>query len=341
MQKILFTPLAMAMLGSMLAAQEPASADLSYKAVKKWEFNVPNEQWSDAASGLGIKHKNGDKFTAYRDGLALELSVDTDGDGKTDSEVKGAKGFLVLKADDVDGDKLHYAVRFKIDGKQYKYATSGVMRGSLAGESITLIDQNNNGVWNEVGVDAMICGKGNAASYLSKIANLNGSLYEIEVSANGKHIDAKPYAGESGELSLRNGFKARGKIEAAVVNSTDGQYSFELAGSASLRVPVGSYKLAAGLASKSSEGVRIGAGKMKPLEVRAGAETSLEWGAPVVAEFTFGREGEAVKIEPSSLHYYGRAGEEYVEFLPQGASPKFLVYDERTEKLLKTGRFGT
>ena len=333
--------LALAALGAGLAAQEPVSADLSYKAMKKWPFVLPAETWSDASSGIAIAHENGDKFEAYRDGLALELSVDTDGDGKTDKQVKGAKGFLILKAKDKNGDKMAYAVRFKVEGKAYKFTTAGVMRGSVAGTPVLLIDQNNNGVWNEFGVDAMVVGKSKSASYLSHVANLKGDLYSLEVSENGKQITATPWEGETGELALRSGFKAGGKLTAAVVNSTDGKYSFELAGSSSLKVPAGTYKLATGVATKSSESVRIGAGKMAPLEVTPGGETKLEWGAPVMAEFAFSRDGESVKVEPSALHYYGKAGEEYVSFAPQGASPKFLVYDERTEKLLKTGRFGT
>jgi hypothetical protein len=341
MRRVLSGLAALAALGSSATAQEPVSADLSFKALKKWEFNLPNETWSDAAGGLAIAHKNGNKLSAYRDGLALELSVDTDGDGKTDAQVKGASGFLTIKADAENGGKVNYAVRLKVDGKTYVYASSCVMRGTLNGESLTLVDQNNNGVWNEVGVDGLVIGKSSSASYLSKVANLKGQLWELTVAADGQRIQAKPYTGETGELALRSGFKSQGGIDSAVVSSADGQFSFQLADDAKLRVPVGTYRLVAGLASKSSEGVKIGPGKMKTLEVRSGAETALEWGAPVIAEIAFSREGETVKIEPSAVKYYGKAGEEYIAFVPQGASPKFLVYDARTEKLLKTGRFGT
>jgi hypothetical protein len=268
------------------------------------------------------------------------LSVDTNGDGKVDKQVKGAYGFLVLKAKDSAGEPLEYAVRFKVDQKVYKYASSGVMRGRLNGESVLLIDQNNNGTYNEVGVDAMVVGKSKAASFVSKVVNLKGELFEVSISDDGKSMEARPFAGESGTLDLRSGFKAKGKLESAVVKSADGQYSFNL-GDGSMNVPAGDYTIAYGLAGKASETVTIGTGKMSPVNVKAGRETALTWGGPIIADFPYSRDGLAVKVEPASVKFYGKAGEEYTDFLPQGQSPKFLVYEERTEKLLKTGRFGT
>lgn len=329
-------------LAAGLTAQgEPQSAELSYKAEKKWSVVLPNETWSNAETGIPFAHAKGNDFKTVRDGLALGLDVDTDGDGRTDKQVKGAKGFLLLRAKDNDGNKLNYAVRFKVDQKVYKFAAAGMMRGKIAGESIAIIDQNNNGRYDDFGVDAMIVGRGDAASYLSRVVNLDGVLYEIEVSGNGLKLDAKPYMGETGSIDLRSGFEASGALASAVINSTDGKYSFQLADTKALTVPTGSYRLAAGLVTKASESATIKPGKMQSIRVDKDKAVALDWGGPIEADFTFSHSGETVKIEPTSLHYYGRAGEEYVDFLPQGASPKFLVYDERTEKLLKTGRFGT
>ncbi len=326
-----------------LAAQEAATdlaADMSYKAAKKWSIILPEETWSEVDGGIKVAHQNGDSFSAYEDGLALALNVDTNGDGKPDKTVKGAKGYLVLKGKDADGNSMSYAVRFKAKGKKYSYASSGMMRGRLNGETIMLIDQNNNGVYNEVGVDAMVVGKAKSAHYLSKIVNLKGDLFELTVSADGKKIEATPFAGESGVLNLKKDFKSKGKLTAAVVKSSDGNSSFNLVGG-DLRVPQGSYTLAFGLVEKANETVKIKNGKMAAIEVNPSRTTQVAWGGPLMADFAFTRKGEAVNIQPNALHYYGKAGEEYHDFLPQGASPKFLVYDERKKKLLKSGRFGT
>ena len=55
------------------------------------------------------------------------------------------------------------------------------MVGSVEGVPVQLIDQNNNGVFNEIGIDAMVVGSGKSAAFLSKIVNLKGQLFEFEV----------------------------------------------------------------------------------------------------------------------------------------------------------------
>lgn len=333
--------LGLSLAASPAFAQEPQSAELSYKAEKKWSTILPNETWSNVSGGIPIQHAGGSSFKAVADGLGLSLAVDTDGDGRTDKEVKGASGFLVFRADSTDGQKLNFAARFRVHAKQYQFAAAGMMRGKLNGDTICVIDQNNNGVYNEFGVDAMMIGKSSVASYLSKVVNVGGALFEIELSADGTKIDATPFGGEAGKLNLRSGFKSQGNLDSAVVKSSDGKHSFQLADSTELLVPAGNYSLVYGFVSKANELVTIKAGKMAAIEVKASGTTAPEWGGPLVAELSFTRDGEAVKVAPTAVNFYGRGGEEYVDFLPKGASPKFLVYDERTEKLLKTGRFGT
>jgi hypothetical protein len=314
-------------------------ADLSYKAVKKWNIILPKETWTDISNGIPVVHSNGDSFRAYKDGMKLALNVDTNGDGKTDKVVKGAKGYLVLKGKDTDGNSLAYAARFVASGTAYKFSSSGYLQARLAGETIRLIDQNNNGRFDEIGVDAMVVGKGDSASFLSEVVNLKGQLFKLSI--DGNRVGVTPFDGEVGTLNLRSEFKSYGKLESAVVQSDDGKCSFELSGySSGLTVPTGGYKIVGGLVTKGPETVRVGTGKMSPVDVRLGHETKVAWGGPVMGEFQFDRIGEDVTVQPTALKFYGKAGEEYTDFLPQGASPKFLVYDETTQKLLKTGRFG-
>ncbi len=325
-------------LTSSLTAQGEESATLSYKAQKKWNVILPNETWTDVSGGIGIAHENGDSFAAYVDGLSLSMSVDTTGNGKTDSKVKGSKGYLVLKAKTPEGAAFKYALRFKPKGKTFTFASSGMLQAKVAGTTIGLIDQNNDGRFDEFGVDAMVVGKSRAASFLSKVVNLKGQLYNLAIE-DGK-VTVSSYDGEAGTLNLKKGFKVKGKLNSAVVTN-DAGHSFQLAAaSKGLLVPVGSYTLTSGFVSKGGDTAQIKTGKMRSLDVRLGRETMLKWGGRLIAEFSYVQEGESVKIEPGNLHFYGVAGEEYADLLPQGSSPKFFVYDETTERLLKTGRFG-
>ncbi len=338
---LLLAPLAgLCAAAAMVPPAEPITAQFKYKPAKRWTVVLPNETWTDVTNGIPISHENGSSFVAYKDGLKLALSVDTTGDGKPNKQVKGAKGYLVLRGKTRDGASLTYAARFKAKGKTYAFAASGYMTGVVAGETLRLIDQNNNGIYNEVGVDALIVGKGNAASYLSKVVHLKGELHQLSVSADGGQIEATPFTGETGTMDLRSGFDSKGKLVSAVVSSANGDYSFNLAKVKSLRVPIADYRISGGYVTKAGESVRVKTGKMRPVSVTLGKHVKVQWGGPVIGEFNFSKAGNVVKIEPTALKFFGAAGEEYVDFLPQGSSPKFFVYDETTERLIKTGRFG-
>lgn len=326
---LLLVPLALATAGY---AQDEGkqTAKMSFKAFKKWSFILPQENWTDANGGLPIKHPNGSKFHAFREGV--KLMVDVDGDGDTDKPVKGTKGFLKLKSK-ADGKTFEYAVRFKGGNGKYKFCTAGAMVGNIADSTIRLIDANHNGMYNDLGADAMIVGKGaKAASLLSSVVNLNGSLYNLEVAEDGSEISVTPYDGETGTLNLASGYKGSAKLMSAVVKN--GDMSFNLAGKGKgLLVPVGDYSLAGGMVKKGKHTARMKNGHMAPIEVKAGGTSKLRWGNRVISEFSHSAAGREVKIEPSAVKFYGYAGEEYTDFAPNVKSPRFFVYNVRGKEL--------
>jgi len=320
-----------------LLAQDTSS--LSYKVIAKWKIVTPKEMWSNVSGTVGIPHANGTGFAAVVEGQ--NLVVDTSGNGKLNHKVKGVKGTATLKAKNADGKKFKYALRFKKDGATWKFASSGVTKGRVRGTPVTLVDFNNNGVWNEVGTDGMIVGKGSAASYLSKVVNLGGKLFNFEASANGLSVTTTPFEGEVGTLNLRKGFKSNGTLVAAVVNGSNGQTSFNLASAKrGLKVPAGSYTVVGGFLKKGGTSVRMRTGRMQPIEVAADQKASLEWGAKLDAEFSYARDGEKITIQPSSLKFYGKAGVEFYDWQPNAKSPKFLVKDSKSGAELTSGRFG-
>src|SRR5262249_1402225 len=156
-------------------------------------------------------------------------------------------------------------------GNRCDYAASGAMVGAIEGVPIQLVDQNNDGVYNEVGVDAIVVGPGRAASFLSKVVNLKGKLFELEVDATGTQVKTRPCTGKSGTLNLRRGVRLQGDLHAAVVSDSTRTLSFEVAAAAEgLRVPVGAYTFSGGFASKGGDTAKLRAGKMKPLLVEDG-----------------------------------------------------------------------
>ncbi len=319
------------------AAVETAS--LSNKAYSKWSIILPKEVWTTIDSSIPIAHSKGDGFATQIAGV-LALSVDTNGDGKVDDKVKGAGGFVKLRGKTVDGDQLNYPVRIRPSKEGWQYSTAGAMQGKLLGTVIRVIDQNNNGIYNEYGRDAMIVGSGSSAAYLSKTISIDGEVYDFEVSADGMEMSAKPYAGEVGTISLADGFDARGKLESAVVTDRKQDFSFNVAQARSgLKVPVGSYKLESGFAKKGAETVWIKTGKMRALEVKPGEVTDRKWGAPVQADFSWTSGAGSVTVNPDVI-YYGAAGEVYHSFKPDAKSPKLVFRDKKkSNKIVLEGRF--
>lgn len=314
------------------------TAAMSYKAYTKWTINLPNETFTPVALMIPIKHQGGEGFAAALDGPAL--AIDSNGDGKVDVKAKGTSGLVTLKGVTAEGRAFTYAVRLSNEGG-WKFAAAGAMTGKIKGETIRLIDQNNNGSYNDFGVDAMVVGIGDAASFLSKVVNLGGSLYNLDVSSDGAELSVTPFEGEAGQLNLRSGFESQGKLESAVIVSDDGQVSFNLADEKKgLTVPAGTYRLTHGRVVAGAESATVKSGRMRPITVAKDEQVAPAWGGPLKAEFTYTHQDGKLTIRPQDLFFFGQAGEEYANWVPDGAPPKFVVKDAETGQELLTARFG-
>ena len=115
---------------------------------------------------------------------------------------------------------------------------------------------------------------------------------------------------------------------------------FLTTGKQPLVLSTGERKLAGGLASKGKETARILGGTMKEIEVTAGSTATLAWGSPITAEFTYSLAGNKLTV-PTTVKYFGKAGEEYADWLPDNKSPKFLVYESGKKRPVLSGRFGS
>lgn len=318
------------------AAEGPRAGEtveLEYRSYRDWDIVLPAEQFARVSGELCATSCGGQHFKAELDGTALE--VDTDGDGEPDTTVVGkeddlgSKSALVtLRGTSEDGEPFTYTVRLVDDGKGWTFAAAGAMVGKIGATRVQLIDQNNDGDYDDYGVDAMIVGRGRYASFLSRAVNVAGELKRIEVSADGSRIDVTPFEGATGTLDLRSQLEAKGKLLAAVVKSADGAYSFDLARArAGLEVPAGTYVLhSAKLGLGKMEGF-VRAGRMEPMVVGSGERFALEWGGPLQAEFTYQRRGATVQISPADVSYFGAAGEEYSVWEPVGKSPTFTILE--------------
>lgn len=317
---------------------EREAATFAYKAAPKWTINLPKETFKPVGAEIPIAHAGGTGFRAEMDGTAL--AVDANGDGKVDQKAKGTAGFVTLKGKTSAGRDFTYAIRLVNTGG-WQFSAAGFMTGSLKGVQIRLIDQNGNGSYNDFGIDAMIVGSGSAAAYLSKVVNLGGELFNLEVGADGVDVAVTPFKGEVGTLNLEGAFETQGNLESAVIVGESNDVSFNLAGSKKgTLVPAGTYSLSYGTVSQGAEVVRVRAGRMKPIVVAAGTVAAPAWGGPITAEFKWTHENGVLTIRPQDLFFYGAAGEEYYNWVPDGQPPTFVVKDAKNGEEITKARFG-
>ena len=318
------------------------SASFSYKPVTKWEFVVPGEKWVTIDGEISISHSGGSGFAAKVYGAegAEKLDIDTNGDGRFDLTCKGLRATAKLRGKDEDGESFDYSVRLTHSGSKWMYATGGVMKGKVDGKSLTLIDANCNGIWNEHAVDCYVDGGGDAATPITDALSLNGALYTLDLNETGQVATWSTFDEEAGKLDLSDKYKGQGKLVSALVESTDGRFQFNLADcKKGLTVPAGSYILKEASLKKKSLTAKVTKGSMKPFEVPASGAFALEWGGPVTAIYDWTENEGKVTVSPKALKFIGKAGEEYSGFQPSDVGPKILVTDLRTKKRLASGRF--
>lgn len=310
--------------GSTFAA-ESTTVPLEPKAFRSFDVLLPQPITVDVGAGFVLAHGDQERYAATIEGDRLR--ADLDGDGACEALVEGESGFLTLARSGADGRSLAYSVRVtRAQGEPWKYSCGSAMVGRVDDVLIQVFDQNLNGRFDDYGVDAMIVGKSTVASFLSRVVHVGERMVSIDVAADGSTLDVAPFTGAIGTLDLRTGFSCKAKLDAAIVRSTDGAYSFDAArAKAGMNVPAGEYRLESGRLVLGESRASVRAGHGKPLVVAAGATLEVAWGGPVTAEFAAQRDGDQIGFTPWDIWYYGRLGEEYVDFMPLGASPKFTI----------------
>ncbi len=309
------------------AALAAGELTLKYKPARRWHYSLPAGSFAKVGGAIDLTAAGGAKFATAIEGSSL--TVDTDGDGKTDVTVEGESGYVRLRTE----AGFDYSIRLKNEGQGWFYAASGARVGKLGATRITLIDQNGDGRYDGVGRDAMIVGSSRTACFLSRTVNVAGALHTLQVAPDGGSLRHTPYEGKAGRLDLARGWDAQARLQSAIVRSADGEHSFDLARHhEGLAVPAGEYVLHGGQLGLGKSTVRFRRGNAKPIVVAAGKTAAVLGGGPLSAEFAYQRRGDEVILTPDSLRWFGRGGEEYFAWKPFGKSPEFTIADSKVRK---------
>ena len=311
--------------------------ELKYKTYRSWDLVLPAESFLKVSGDFGFPDSSPSKFKTKLDGAALR--IDRNADGEMEAVVGGKGGLVTLQGKTHSGDKFLYAVRLIKTNAGWSYAASGAALGMIDGQKIRIIDQNNNGRYDDYGADAIVIGQGRYASFLSEVINVRGKLYSIDVSTDGLSLDCEPYSGERGTLDLTTQFATKGKLLAVIVRSADGKKSFDLAGGP-LEIPAGSYELDHGRIGVGRNVVTFMRGELGTITVEPEKERTLALGEPVKIKFNYLRQPGRVIMDPKLVRYVGRSGEVYADWNPFGGSPQFDVRDTVTGEQIALAVFG-
>ena len=341
MIRLLSVLLLMAIIPGFTFADEESSVSLRYRSYRNWSIQLPQEQWFPIKGGIGIPHANGKSFAVEFDGN--QLKFDTDGDGTPDRTIKPlvdtktnvSTTRVVLSGKTPDGESFKYAARLRNDANGWEWAPGGAMAGTISTAAgpvpIRIIDQNGNGRYDDVGSDAMVVGSTDHATLLSRTISVDESLHSVELADNGTSLKLSPFSGPTSSLDMGTSFNSKAVLLSAVIVSADKQHSFDVgAFEGAVTVPAGTYTVVGGQLGLGEHRVQIGAGRMKPLQLKPDASEEFDWGGPVASEFQFARAGDKVQFSPNHIWYYGKAGEQYAGWNPVGKSPEFKVINADT-----------
>jgi hypothetical protein len=322
------------------AAATEVRVELEYRGFRSFEFELPDEVFAPVGDGFPIAHAGGERFAARVDGK--NLLVDVLGDGSFKAKIEppppGTTVNVTLRGKAVDGSPVNYAARVRMGASGFEYASSGALVGNVGATKIVLVDQDLDGVHGEPSEDALVVGRGRVALPMSRVVMLDdGSLHTALL--EGTTLVLRPYEGATGTLDLVSKFETRAKLTTLQVAGDDDVYLDLARAPGAVKVPVGSYSLEHAVLALGDQRVTISNGRMAPIEVAADATVTPEWGGPLTAEFTSNEVAGTFTFTPDELWYRGRAGEEYSQWSPRGASPRFVIVEAETGAELASGVF--
>ncbi|HTL52821.1 MAG TPA: hypothetical protein VL860_09625 [Planctomycetota bacterium] len=345
-----------------LPAQDPVNEAEWQKFAGKPEALAPVPGFATPGGYLNL----GDRLVAFpAGGLAIDLPldatlpggraikaallptralwIDLDGDGKADSAEKFSPtptGYgpitlpLKYKNDTQAPYSFHLVATATPD--TFRLVTGQMIRYTLVWKrhqsTILLIDQNNNGRYDEPGKDVLLI-DGRPGTFLAKTITLGtdaDSVAEVVVYPDGTRLELRDYTGPTGVLDMISGYKpAQNGITVCYI-AVDGELARPGFSQACprIRVPVGNYQYLSATLQRAKEQVRVDKGGLLPVAVEKDKTVSLTWGGTVELKYGFRRDGENLVFD--SLRFVGKEHQE--RYLPQ--PPQTLLLQFRAEEYL-------
>lgn len=329
---------------------EPGLEELGWKAyettyvpvLKDWNIKTFHGGYASISSrdggqilALPLKDKAGIAVKAEE----FAIEIDANGDGKFDERLKTDGAACLVGITYEDGSMAPYAIRFqKGKGGAWSWQRSGYWTATVNKVPLGILDNNNNGKYDENGQDAVSVGLTGYATPLSGVVNLGGTLYWLKVAESGKKVYVKEFEGETGKLDGRSGHKSLGRLASAIFGGNQNWFDTSCGKDREMIVPTGSYEFLGGECKAATQSALMRKGNMQPISVAKDETTKVAWGMDCKIEFDFDMNGSTVSITVDSVHVYGGSGEEYHQFSPPTFTPVVTVWNSKTGEQAQKGK---
>lgn len=296
---------------------------LNYVAApREFPFLTPGGSWVEL----------GDKFNlTLKDPVTLAVTDKEVRIGRVDT-VKPEGGTVDLMVRHEDSIESKYRVRIEKREGKWMWRRHGYRVGTFQGTQIVLIDDNSNGRYDEVGVDAMIVGRSGFAAFSSGIVSIGGKLYAAAIGPSGSSLTLSPFSEATGKIRIIHDEPA--KLKAAVIKGSNSSFN----AADPVVIPVGQYTISWGVFVSGPKRALIRCGEKAVTVDKDKYNSSVKWGKPYKLEINIARSGAKLDVDYGSLKVSGKEGEEYHGFDP-AAMPKVTIRNAKTKKDIKSVTF--
>jgi hypothetical protein len=303
-----------------------------------------------AAAATGIDPRKSSplrKFQLMNEKGKLFLDLNDDGTPDSDERVKASSkpDFQEFNLTLEGGKQVKYGMQIGAPGQEtlfnvkvtmsqdpdkvLVYRRSCAMQGEALGAKISIVDDNNNGTYEDYGSDGMIIG--GQADFLSKIVTHEGKLYEFKFTDPlGHEFRYKPYEGNTGKIVTQwKGKTAPSFLYVRGIADATQNAVLRLDTKAPITVPAGEYEFYFGLLKdgngRQAKSCEIRKGKSKTFKVEPDGEVTLTLGAPFEFDYKLTSQGEKMQLRGRDLTVLGKLGEQYVRFYPALVTAEVVV----------------
>ncbi len=174
-----------------------------------------------------------------------------------DKDQKGDPSFVAVSGDRAnpfevtlyyDNERVNHTFQFVKLGEAWGIIRKTCIEAKIAGEKIRFMDDNNNGLYGELGKDGIYYGGAGFGVPASSFVMAGGALHEVQLNTAGTEIRYRKLDVKTGKVDALAKWGGKAQLEAIIAkgSGTWGEASFDIAVRGGATLPMGSYGIIMG-----------------------------------------------------------------------------------------------